>query len=71
MGSAENDVALGWTVDSKVLPGLSVCCEIYQRDLKAVLESLALVTNRALALEEIPVEQLLRDSNIILGMRVT
>ena len=64
MGSAENDVAPGWTVDSKVLPGLSVCCEIYQRDLKAVLESLALVTNRALALEEIPVEQLLRDSNI-------
>lgn len=37
---------------------------IYQRDLEAVLESLALATNRVLTLAELPVEQLLRESII-------
>ena len=41
MGSTMNEVAPDWTVGSKVLLGLSVYWEIYQRDLEAVFESLA------------------------------
>ena len=43
---------------------MSVYWEIYQRDPEAVRESLALATNRALALAELSVEQLLWDAII-------